>query len=132
MKKIIVLTLLIAGFASFAMAQKPVITFEKKTHDFGTVKSTAGKVSYVFEFTNTGNADLVVSNVTTTCGCTAPDWTKAPIAPKGKGSVTVTYDAPNRIGLIDKDITVHTNAGQPEVLKIKGEVVLGEEKTLPQ
>ena len=126
MKKIIALTLLIAGFASLATAQKPVITFEKKTHDFGTVPSTAGKISCVFEFTNTGNADLIIPNVSATCGCTVPEWTKTPIAPNGKGSITVTYDATNRPGRIDKDITVSSNAGPNEVLKITGEVTLGE------
>ena len=125
MKKIIALTLFVTGFASFAMAQKPAISFEKKIHDFGTVSPTAGKISYVFEFTNTGNADLVITNVTSTCGCTVPVWPKAPIAPNAKGSITVTYDA-TRPGPIAKDITVKSNAGKDEILKITGNVDFGE------
>ncbi len=101
----------------------PVITFTEITHDFGTIAEENGPATYVFEFTNTGNADLLISNVIASCGCTTPDWTKTPIAPKGKGSVTVTYNPANRPGAFTKTITVSSNVeNEKNLLTIKGEV----------
>jgi hypothetical protein len=72
MKKIAFLFLLVGLFAGLsAQNAKPLISFEKKVHDFGEVKEDGGHVSYVFEFTNNGAQPLVIHNVRTSCGCTS-------------------------------------------------------------
>jgi hypothetical protein len=123
MKKILALSVVLISIYSFAFAQKPAITFKTKIHDFGTVKEEVGKVIYVFEFTNTGTADLVLTNVQASCGCTTPDWTKTPIAPGKKGVVNVTYTATGRPGPFNKTITIISNTEQIETLTIKGDVI---------
>lgn len=50
-------------------------------------------VTATFKITNKGDKPLVISNVTTSCGCTVADWTKEPIAPGKTGSVSSTFDA---------------------------------------
>lgn len=106
------------------MSQKAVISFGEKSHDFGKVNEEDGKISYVFNFINKGNTPLVVKNVQATCGCTTPVWTKEPIEPGKKGSITVTYNPLGRPGPFTKPITVMTNAMEEQVnLVIRGEVV---------
>ena len=123
MKKLLVLFIAaIAGLATIAAQNAPEIKFNVSVHDFGTFPEETGKVSYTFEFTNSGQSDLIVQNVRASCGCTTPDWTKTPVKPGETGFVEVTYNASGRPGAFTKTITVTTNAGE-EVLTIKGEVI---------
>ena len=80
-------------------------------------------MSHVFEFTNTGNANLVIIDVTAQCGCTRPEFPKQPIAPGKSGKIKVTYNPAGRPGAFDKTVTVKTNGSPSNVrLKIKGAV----------
>lgn len=107
-----------------AMSQKAVISFEEKSHEFGRVNEEDGKITYVFDFVNRGNSPLVVNRVQASCGCTTPTWTKEPIEPGKKGSVTVTYNPQGRPGPFTKTITVYSNAAEEQfVLTIHGEVI---------
>lgn len=107
-----------------SFAQKAVINFEVKTYDFGKINEDDGKATYIFNFTNSGNSPLVVSRVQASCGCTTPTWTKEPIEPGKKGSITVTYNPSGRPGVFTKTITVYSNATDEQTtLVIKGEVI---------
>ena len=123
MKKLI--TILFIGFLSLAInAQSKVakIDFKSDTIDYGTIEKGANGVR-VFEFTNTGDAPLIISQVTSSCGCTIPKKPDAPILPGKTGQIEVKYDT-NRVSPIRKTVTVISNAETPTVaLKIKGEVV---------
>ena len=118
-----------------AMSQKAVISFEVKTHDFGKVNEADGKITHVFDFTNKGVTPLVVNKVQASCGCTTPTWTKEPIEPGKKGTITVTYNPSGRPGTFTKTITVYSNASDEQmVLTIHGEVIPkanGENSTYP-
>ena len=113
-----------AGFAQPAAEEEPraEVYFEKTTHDFGSIFQ-GGNGTYQFEFSNTGNAPLVLSNATSSCGCTVPSYPKTPIAPGEKGTIVVKYDT-NRLGSFHKSVTVTSNAKSASsvVLHIKGEV----------
>lgn len=105
-------------------AGKPVITFAVKDFDFGKIKESDGNATHVFEFTNTGNAPLVIKDAKASCGCTTPKWTKQPIAPGAKGTIEVVYAASNRVGVFNKVITVLSNdTVSNAILTIKGEVI---------
>ena len=124
MKKLIVVLFL--GMMSLGLyaQDKKVAKIEFKTEiiDYGTIEKGADGVR-VFEFTNTGNAPLIISNVKSTCGCTVPKKPKEPIMPGETGEIEVKYDT-NRVNPIRKTITVISNAERPTVaLKIKGLVV---------
>jgi len=107
-----------------AMSQKAVISFQEKTHDFGRIREEDGKVTHVFEFINKGTGPLVVNRVQASCGCTTPTWTKEPIEPGKKGSVTVTYNPLGRPNLFTKSITVYSNASDEQVvITIHGDVI---------
>jgi len=120
-----VMLILFVGLLSLgAIAQEKVakIEFKTDTIDYGTIEKGSNGVR-VFEFTNTGNAPLIISDVKSTCGCTVPKKPDGPIMPGETGQIEVKYDT-NRVNPIRKTITVTSNAVTPTVaLKIKGEVV---------
>ncbi len=110
------------SFGSFAQEKVAKIEFKTDVIDYGTIEKGSDGVR-VFEFTNTGNAPLVISNVKSTCGCTVPKKPKDPIMPGETGEIEVKYDT-KRVNPIRKTITVYSNAETPTVaLKIKGLVV---------
>jgi hypothetical protein len=98
------------------------IEFSKETHDYGNIKYD-GDPYCSFEFKNTGNEPLIISNAKGSCGCTVPEWPKEPIAPGAKGAIRVKYDT-KRPGPINKSVTITSNAiNSPDmIIRIKGEV----------
>ena len=120
MKKLIVVALIsLVGYTSSAQAK---ISFKNETVDYGKIVKGSDGVR-VFEFTNTGDAELVITNVKSSCGCTVPKKPEKPIAPGASSSIEVKYDT-NRVGPIRKTVTVYSNADEPiKALKIKGEVL---------
>lgn len=110
--------------AATMMAQEPVITFEKTTHDFGKINEADGRVTTVFNFKNEGMTPLVLSNVRASCGCTTPKWNREPIEPGAAGAITVTYNPNGRPGKFSKTITITSNAKEATTrVYIKGEVI---------
>ncbi|MGK7390484.1 MAG: DUF1573 domain-containing protein [Candidatus Cyclobacteriaceae bacterium M2_1C_046] len=87
----------------------PILTFEKDTHDFGDIYQ-GDKVKHTFTFENTGNEPLIITNVQVTCGCTATEWPRDPIAPGQSGDITIQFDSTGKIGRQNKVITVVSNA----------------------
>lgn len=106
-----------------AQTVQPKISFEKNLHDFGKFAEADGKVTHKFAFVNTGGEALFIQNVTASCGCTAPQWTREPIPPGGSGFVAATYNPAGRPGPFRKYITVVSNSNPGSVrLTIAGEV----------
>lgn len=105
-----------------AQFQYPNFKWENTEHDFGEIQHL-DPVVYEFEFTNKGQAPLVISEVEGSCGCTVAEYTKDPVMPGNKGKVKATFDAA-AIGKFRKSIKVVANVeGGPEYLYIKGTVV---------
>lgn len=129
MKKIVlVLFVGLIGFSLTAQDTAAKIEFKTETIDYGVIEKGSDGVR-IFEFTNTGNAPLIISKVSSSCGCTIPNWSKAPVLPGKTGEIQVKYDT-NRVNPIRKAITVISNADTPtKVLKITGEVKAAVEGT---
>ena len=132
MKKLLSVCMLLAfvlsGVAQDAATEKsnkkvkePEITFENLVHDYGNItQGDNGECEFVFK--NTGKADLILTNCRSSCGCTVPSWPKDPIPPGKKAVIKVKYNT-NRVGAINKTITVESNATNNRVvLSIKGNV----------
>lgn len=131
-------------FGTVTYAQGPQIEFKTETIDYGTVKKGEDSGIRIFEFTNTGDEPLIISNVKTSCGCTAPSYSKEPIMPGKTGEVQVKYNM--NPGAINRTVTVESNAVNKTdgkvPLRIKGTVikpeddakanVLDKKKALPQ
>jgi hypothetical protein len=98
------------------------VNFPTVEHDFGTIKE-GQVVEYTYAFTNTSQVPLVIQDAKPSCGCTAPDWTKTPVAPGATGFVKAKFDSNNKSGLQNKTITVTANTYPKQtVLKFKAMV----------
>ncbi len=107
--------------AAASQVEGPEAQFEKLVHDYGQIALGADG-NCEFKFKNIGSEPLVVANVQTSCGCTAPSWSREPIMPGEEGSIKVHYDT-KRPGHIGKSITVYTNGKTDRiVLRITGNV----------
>lgn len=126
MKKYILIAFVLVNAVAFAQ-KGPKIEFKDKdnTIDYGTTNKEDDNGIRSFEFTNTGDADLVITNVQSTCGCTVPSKPTEPIKPGKTGKIDVKYNM--HTGPIRKTITVESNAVNVEegrvAIKIKGEVI---------
>jgi len=136
MKRLLFVFTLIVLTASLASAQQneaqqneaqqneAVFAVEgESTHDFKTIKEVDGAATHTFTIKNEGKAPLEIKNVTSTCGCTKPEYTTEPIAPGKTGELKVTYDTANRPGPFTRTIQVFSNGHTGTyILTIKGTV----------
>ncbi len=104
------------------------IQFAATEHDFGQVEE-GEKVKCRYEFTNTGDADLLLQKVQASCGCTKPEYDKKPIRPGKKGRIEVAFNTKGRPGKQHKTVKVVTNT-EPSttVLSFTCEVLPAEKK----
>ena len=99
-----------------------ILDFETEVIDYGTVLQNSDGVR-LFTFTNTGNAPLLITKIKTSCGCTVPSYSKAPILPGETGELEIKYDT-SRLGAFTKTVTVISNAKDGnKILKIKGKII---------
>ncbi|MFI3318610.1 MAG: DUF1573 domain-containing protein [Rikenellaceae bacterium] len=116
---ILLLCLLMAG----ASAKAQNIKFSETQWDFGTIKEDGGDVSHRFPLTNRGRKPIVITNVSTSCGCTTPEYSKRPIMPGEGSSIVVTFNPEFRPGVFSKGVEIYTSEGEvPLKLTIRGEV----------
>ena len=86
----------------------PVMTFDRKVHDFGNIIDGQAQET-VFNYTNTGDAPLVISEIKSTCGCTVPqDWSRAPLLPGESSKFTVKFNGKG-INKTSKTVTIKAN-----------------------
>lgn len=98
------------------------ITFEQLSHNFGTLEQGGEKVTYLFEFANTGEAPLVITRTKTSCRCISIKIPKRPVTAGEKGVIEVTYD-PKDVGVFNKSIDIYANIeGGYITLFVTGEV----------
>ncbi|HVM50282.1 MAG TPA: DUF1573 domain-containing protein [Candidatus Acidoferrum sp.] len=91
-----------------ANALGPRITFANTLYDFG--RARAGEpVKHTYEFTNTGDATLILTNVQPQCGCTtAGQWSRE-VAPGMAGTIPIQFNTTSYNGPVFKQITVVCN-----------------------
>ncbi|MBV9989162.1 MAG: DUF1573 domain-containing protein [Chitinophagaceae bacterium] len=126
MKKFLLFACMVFSIGAFA--QDKTVVFKDVKHSFGKIKQNV-PATYTFAFTNNGTKPAIIEVATAECGCTTPEYTKAPI-PKGQSSkIKVTYNAAN-MGTFTKRVTVKfANIPEPVILTIEGEVVPAAAKT---
>jgi hypothetical protein len=125
MKSLLWIAALALGFSTVAMAQSEStggaeITFESDKIEYGVIEQGADGLREV-RFTNTGDEPLLITNTRGSCGCTVPSHPRDPIPPGETGVIEVKYDT-NRLGRINKSVTIFSNAGDPVRLRLNGEV----------
>lgn len=117
MKRLIMVAILaIAGLnMAFAQAQ---IKFDKLSCDLGSFPESSPVQKCTFTFTNVGDQPLIINQAVASCGCIVPSYTKTPIKPGEKGTISVTYNGKGKFpGHFKKTITIRTN-GVPEMTRL--------------
>ena len=112
------------GADSTAVAEGPQgkIEFGETAYDFGTVQE-GEVVEHVFKFTNTGEAPVILSQVSASCGCTTPEYTTDPVLPGKEGQIKVSFNSRGQRGTQQKIVTVSSNAeNNVTTVQIKGVV----------
>lgn len=100
------------------------ISFEQVFYDFGNIKQ-GEKVTYSFQFRNTGESPLVIEDAFASCGCTVPEFDKEPIAPGKEGYIEVIFDSSGRRGSQYKTVMIKTNSPDSKHrLTIKANVLM--------
>ncbi len=111
-----------AEIAHANSGKMPEIKFESTDHDFGNINE-GDKVEHVYKFTNTGNADLVITSAKPSCGCTVPSFTQTPVKPGETGEIKAIFDSSGKPGMQQKTITVTLNTAKgTEMLNFKANV----------
>ncbi|MFI3281542.1 MAG: DUF1573 domain-containing protein [Rikenellaceae bacterium] len=90
--------------ANFARSQE--FEFDSLSFDFGTIAEDGGSVSHTFSLKNAGSQPAVIVFANSSCGCTTPEYSRAPIAPGASSTVAVTFDPMNRPGDFSKTIQI--------------------------
>ncbi len=123
MKRSLLFYLFLSFFVANVYSQKQKeegLLLKQTMFDFGTIPQ--GKpVTHGFEVVNTTQKPLYLVNVEVSCGCTTPEWTKAPIAPGASSVIKVGFNAAAE-GEFVKNITIVYNQDQKTTLSIKGNV----------
>ncbi len=125
--KITTIVLLILLPLAVVAGKKPTegaaIQFQYETYDYHNIAQGSSGTCY-FVYTNTGTEPLVLTSVSTSCGCTVPYWSKKPLLPGKSAKIKVVYNT-SHLGDFRKVISVKSNAinNPSAVLRIKGKVV---------
>lgn len=101
----------------------PQITFQESSHSFGDIFQ-GDRVSHTFTYENTGTEPLIVSDVRTTCGCTATNWDREPLPPGETATITVNFNSAGKMNMQNKVVTILSNAvNSSERIKITANVL---------
>ena len=116
--------LLSTGYAAGPDKVRSVLKFEEEVWNFGQIEELDGPVSHTFSFTNTGTKPVVIEDVSVSCGCTTPEYSRAPILPGRTGTIRITYDPANRPGPFNKEIyIICANRTSRNMISVRGEVI---------
>lgn len=98
----------LTGWSAALAEDLPKIEFEQVLHDFKTVSGT-DTLTGVFKFRNTGKADLMMPQPTTSCGCTLARMDKFIYHPGEEGSVGFEWKLTGTRGAMTKTVTLQSN-----------------------
>lgn len=120
------LALILAYLALAVSPETPQMQFDYLELDYGKIQVGSDGRRH-FPFTNTGDVPLMISHMTSSCGCLVPYYPREPIMPGERSQVSGLYDT-KRIGIFTKYLTVsyydhNTESDVVVRLKIYGEVL---------
>ena len=109
------------GNGSLSTGKEASVVWDKKTHEFGTLKQGEPQTA-VFKMTNKGGKPIIITNAEGSCGCTNIEYPKQPIKPGETISIKAIYDA-EELGEFNKTVTLTMNIEDSrQILYIKGQV----------
>lgn len=113
-----------AAAAPVPEAKGPRISVEPDHFDFG--KAVQNKtLAKEFSIKNYGTEDLVIENVSTTCGCTAALLDSKVVKPGGTAPLRVTLETRSYSGKVERKILIRSNDPATSLLELKVEAMVG-------
>lgn len=99
------------------------------SHGFDFGQAVQNKtLSKEFSIKNYGSQDLVIENVSTTCGCTAALLESKVVKPGGSTPMRITLETRTYAGKIARDILVRSNDPTASLFKVTVAVTVSAEK----
>jgi len=106
-----------------AAAKGPRISVEPESFDFGrTVQNKT--LEKEFTIRNFGTEDLVIENVSTSCGCTVASGYAKTIKPGGKTPLTVKLETRAYTGHLTRSVMVRSNDPATNLVELKVEATV--------
>lgn len=103
------------------------LIFSPSEWNFGEIREQDGRVTHTFLGRNEGKEPLVIVEVTASCGCTTPEFSRQPILPGEQTQITVTFDPLNRPGSFSKELSVFSSRRERVArLRVTGSVIARE------
>lgn len=103
--------------AATTTAAKPKLAIESVEHSFGTVKPGT-PLTYTFKIANQGDANLEITSVSPSCGCTTSNFDKV-VAPGKTGGITLAVEKTDSYkGEVVKTATVTTNDAERQTFTL--------------
>ncbi|MBK5269583.1 MAG: DUF1573 domain-containing protein [Bacteroidia bacterium] len=91
--------------------------------DLGKIKE-GQQVEVAFRFKNIGTKNLVIDDVTASCGCTVPEKPEKAFIPGEEGVIKAKFDSKDKFGEVNKQVyvTANTNIPNPMILNFRAEI----------
>lgn len=126
MSKTLSLLGLILFNSAIAFGQYAEFSFDKKVYKFDSVEE-GDQLEHTFEFTNTGEAPLIITDYKVECTCTKAIYSNKPIMPGESSNIKVTFDTEGKIGWQYRKIILYANTKKtPTSIEIRVKVLTKE------
>lgn len=92
-----------------------ILRFPQTRLDLGTMYDSDTAHIAEFVYSNVSTLPVVITKVTTSCGCTVPEFDTMPIAPAARSAIKIAFSPKGKDGTVDTDVFVYTalSAKQP-------------------
>lgn len=91
-----------------------VLRFEALLQDFGVIYETDSPLTVEYHFVNVSGKPVVITRITTNCGCTATEIGDSLLSPGEKGVVRIKFNPRRRSGTVDTNAFVYTSLSSKE------------------
>lgn len=111
MKRVVCcLIFMIVAVCAWAQAPRPIMVFDRVTHNFGDVPRKGGDLVKEFRFVNKGDAPLVIKKITKSCSCMSVVYSRKPVMPGQAAVIKIKYE-PHKVepGIFHKAIQIYSN-----------------------
>ncbi len=104
------LLFVVAAVCAWAQAPRPIMVFDRVTHNFGDVPRKGGDLIKEFRFVNKGDAPLVIKKITKSCSCMSVVYSRKPVMPGQAAVIKIKYE-PHKVepGIFHKAIQIYSN-----------------------
>lgn len=115
----------VAVVCAYAQSTRPIMVFDRVTHDFGDVPRKGGDLIKEFRFVNKGDAPLVIKKITKSCSCMSVVYSRKPVMPGQSAVIKIKYE-PHKVepGIFHKAIQIYSNEStEVRLITIQGNSV---------